>query len=295
MDSCTVCNNTGWVIKALDGIETAVRCPECEPRIRAGKRLGASGIPPRYSDRGFNSYMAGDPSQLRALEKAMRFVEDFPKVERGLLFVGPCGVGKTHLSVAILKALIKEKGLRARFVDEAELMRRLQFSYGPDSTDTEREVLTPLMEVDLLVWDDLGTGRPTDWVRDTIRMVINYRYTYQKHTIMTTNWLLRDSKLGPLGTNKAAAGQSLEERLGIRLFSRVMEMCEVVELSGPDFRRDIHKAGMDFRGRRQSKRKSAIQAQLFRCVSCDSKEIQVQDQSEPKRAGKKDFVEVFCL
>jgi DNA replication protein DnaC len=181
--------------------------------------------------------------------RAIQYVEEFPNVPRGLLFAGPCGVGKTHLSVAILKTLIQEQMVAGTFVDEAELLRRLQYSYGPGSPETEREVMLLLSEVDLLVWDDLGTGRPTEWVQETIRTVINHRYTYKKLTILSTNWPLQPKTRSSSRSEKlnTTIKDTLEERIGRRLFSRIMEMCEVVQMDGPDFRTDIDKAGKDFR------------------------------------------------
>ncbi len=223
----------------------------------------------------------------------MDFVEEFPEVERGLLLVGRCGVGKTHLAVAILKALVLEKGIQGRFVDEAELLRRLQYSYGPDSPDTEREVMIPLMESQLLVWDDLGTGRPTDWVRETTRMVLNYRYTNRKHTILTTNWPLRASSLTPVP--KRSGEQTLEERIGTRMFSRLMEMCEVREVDGPDARTEIQKPSLDspFRKRRPDRPGLRPNPSMLECPHCGKKRVAIQDQSALKQRGK--YQELSCV
>ena len=123
-------------------------------------------------------------------------------------------------------------------MDEAELLRRLQYSYGPNSPETEREVLLPLSEIDLLVWDDLGTGRPTEWVRETIRTVINHRYTYKKHTILSTNLLLQPQTEKPSRSRTLTEKipRTLAESIGLPLYSRIMEMCEIVQIKGPDFR-----------------------------------------------------------
>jgi DNA replication protein DnaC len=229
-----------------------------------------------------------------AMKKAIDFVEGFPDVQRGLLFLGPCGVGKTHLSVALLKALVQDKAITGQFVDEAEFLRRLQYSYGPDSPDTERDVLLPLMDVDLLVWDDLGTGRPTDWVRETIRMVLNHRYTYRKQTIMSSNWPL-GSNGGTLGSGRVLE-QTLPERIGRRLFSRIMEMCEIVEIEGPDARAVIHKAGMDFR-KRESSEKPALRIPkgLLRCPLCESAQVKILDRGASKGSGTRTYSEISCL
>ena len=246
MSDCPSCRGSGWVVKAQDPGNAAVPCPECRSSRLTETLLKKAQIPPRYLDKSLQDYKAlsGEKSQERACMRATAYVESFPNVSRGLLFAGPCGIGKTHLSVAILKALVQEKQINGRFVDEAEFLRRLQYSYGPDSPQTEREVLLPLLEVDLLVWDDLGTGRPTEWVADTIRMVINHRYTYSKQTIFTTNRSLETSTRNSRPARPSE--HSLAERITQQLFSRIMEMCEVVKIEGEDFRTVVHKASQDF-------------------------------------------------
>ena len=240
---CSTCRDSGWLVKTLDSVEKVVPCPDCHSRDKSAKLLGNAQIPPRYFDRDFAEFSPTTRLRERALRRCIDFVEAFPESPRGLLLAGPCGVGKTHLSAAILKALIQEKMISGRFVDETEFLRRIQYSFGPDSQETEREVLFPLLHVDLLVWDDLGTGRPTEWVAETIRTVLNHRYTYSKQTILSTNLRLQPVRK----TELSVKDNSLVERIGVGLFSRIMEMCEVVEIDGPDFRTDIHKAGLDFK------------------------------------------------
>ncbi len=292
---CTQCRGIGWLVELRDGIEKAIPCPKCQTKNREQERLRRAEIPLRYFDRGFDVYSIHHPSQETALKKAIDFVESFPNVRRGLLFLGPCGVGKTHLSVALLKSIVREKQATGCFVDEAELLRRLQYSYGPDSPDTERDVLLPLMDVDLLVWDDLGTGRPTDWVRETVRMVINHRYTYQKQTVITSNWPLHPVAGGAWGAGQTVE-QALPERIGKRLFSRIMEMCEIVEIKGPDARTEIHKAGMDFQRRSASRKRDLhVPTGLLHCMRCGSEQVKILDQSGVKGSGSRGYAEISCL
>jgi DNA replication protein DnaC len=281
-------------VQSGEGVESVARCPDCQSELNRRRRLRQAEIPPRYFDRGFDVYSIHHATQEVALKKSIDWVESFPEVQRGLLFVGPCGVGKTHLSVAVLKTLVQEQRISGRFVDEAELLRRLQFSYGPDSPDTEREVLLPLMEVDLLVWDDLGTGRPTDWVKETIRMVINNRYTYRKPTVMSSNWPLKSASRTKW-SGVASTEQSLPERIGARLFSRIMEMCDIVEIEGPDARAVIHKAGMDFQAHTSTGAELKVPSGLLRCPQCDSAQVRGLDQSDAKGVGVRSCVEISCL
>lgn len=290
--TCPNCADSGWVVEVRDSVEEVRPCPDCRSRTRVGHLLQRAAIPPRYLGRGFDVYSVHHALQEKALRRAIEYVESFPSAPRGLLFVGPCGVGKTHLSVAILETLIQEKGVAGRFIDEAELLRRLQYSYGPDSTETEREVILPLMEVELLVWDDLGTGRPTEWVAETIRTIINHRYTYSKQTILSTNWPLQ-AETHLQASSLRPADQTLADRIGRRLFSRILEMCEIVEMEGPDARTEIHKARLDFQASQTGG--PAVPPGKITCPQCASTDITPQDYSRPRRTRGESYVEAFCV
>lgn len=277
---CQECRGTGWIVESSEGIEGVRPCPECRQSSQVRRLLGRARIPPRYRDKSLDNYHPLDrQTQPQAARKAVDYIEAYPQVSRGLLFAGPCGVGKTHLSVAVLRALIEEKQVSGRFVDETELLRSLHYSYGPDSRDTEQQLLRPLMDADLLVWDDLGSSRGTDWARETIGMVLNYRYTYDRQTILSTNRALDGE--GARGSRQ----KSLAEQIGTRLHSRIMEMCEVVTIRGPDFRSAVHKAGQDF----EADRRSSPAPPRLACPKCGSAGITTLDE-----ARRDDRRELFC-
>jgi DNA replication protein DnaC len=165
-----------------------------------------------------------------------------------LLFMGPSGVGKTHLAVAALKELI-HRGHAGLFCDYRELLKEIQASYNPASESTEMKILEPIRAVEILVLDDLGASKPSDWVRDIVGIVLNARYNENRTTIITTNYLdnpasegettrLPNGKLIP-----ATREDSLEQRIGTRMRSRLYEMCRTVEVYAPDFRREKTQAG----------------------------------------------------
>jgi len=290
---CESCRDTGWVTVNEDGVSRKARCPDCSLRkLRAGLLADAE-IPSIYADRDFEMFARGDPSQSDAVARTIDFLERFPDVERGILFVGPCGVGKTHLSVALLKALVNEKLVHGRFVDEAELLSRLQHSYSADNRESEERILHRLKNADLLVWDDLGTGRPTEWAKSKISEVINHRYTNCKWTVMSSNYPMpgTGSKWSRL-----QGSPTLEDRVGARLFSRIMEMCEVVEINGVDARIEIHKARMDFKSGSKEKRGSLIPGDKLSCPNCASRRITVQDEfrSRPDKLGACINVSALC-
>jgi DNA replication protein DnaC len=245
IEECKKCRGTGWILVSDGELERASMCPDCRRRSRSSRRRRSAAIPPRYAEQVFESFSFfrdDDSLKRKALERAIHFANSYPNVKRGLLFVGPCGVGKTHLSVSILNAILARHDTSARFVDETDLLRNLQYSYGPDSQATEENLLRPLRHSELLVWDDLGTGRPTEWVRETIHTIINYRYTNERLTIFSSNLKLPDNPR----EESLAREPTLSDRIGERLYSRILEMCEIVKIRGKDFRKEVLKTGQDF-------------------------------------------------
>ena len=175
----------------------------------------------------FNTYKPSDESQLVALRYAMTFNHDFPAVDRGILFTGPVGVGKTHLAVSILMGLA-ERGFNCLFYEFGSLLKEIQDSYNPNTKTSELAVLAPVLNAEVLVLDELGASKPTDWVRDTMAHIINTRYNDKKATIFTTNY--PDDRSNP-------REETLEDRIGVRLRSRLFEMCKLVEIKGKDYRK----------------------------------------------------------
>ena len=219
IDVCEECFGTGT---KLDPVKGAIPCP-CRRRERAGKLINTARIPKRYEKCSFANFIS-DPgsSQDHALRHAHKLANEYPAVDRGLLFMGPAGVGKTHLAVSIIRDL-SEKGFAAVFYEFGSLLKAIQDSYNPISKTSELKVLAPVYQADVLVLDELGATVPTDWVRDTMYQIINKRYNDSKLTIFTTNY--------------SDKGNELEERITYRLRSRLYEMCTNVVIDGEDYRR----------------------------------------------------------
>ncbi len=221
---CEECFGTGT---KLDPVKGALPCP-CRRPDRFKKVLAAARIPRRYVACSFDSFKsASGSSQDRALIRAQTLVNEYPAVDRGLLFMGPAGVGKTHLAVAIIRGLI-EKGFAGVFSEFGALLKEIQDSYNPISKSSELKVLAPIYQTEVLVLDELGATIPTDWVRDTMYQIINKRYNDNKLTIFTTNY--SDER-------RSDKEQVLEDRIGSRLRSRLYEMCTKVVMDGGDYRR----------------------------------------------------------
>jgi DNA replication protein DnaC len=179
---------------------------------------------------------------------AQGFVRDYPgSAEKGLLLMGPSGVGKTHLAVASLKELIR-RGHAGLFCDYRELLKEIQASYNPASESTEMGILEPVRTAEVLVMDDLGASKPSAWVLDIIGLVLNARYNERRVTILTTNYFDEVPNIEPAprlpgGQRVAVREDSLGDRIGARMRSRLYEMCRTVEVFAPDFRREVRSVG----------------------------------------------------
>jgi DNA replication protein DnaC len=229
---CEQCFGTGTKVDPLKG---AILCP-CQRGDRAQKLIAAARIPRRYEKCSFANFVSEAGSSLeQAILQAHQLARDYPAVDRGLIFMGPAGVGKTHLAVSIIKDLT-DKGFASVFCEFGSLLKEIQDSYNPVSKSSELKVLAPVFQADVLVLDELGATIPTDWVRDTMYQIINRRYNDKKLTIFTTNYLDKQ---------RFEKDQVLEDRIGTRLRSRLYEMCKMVIMDGQDYRKQIN-----FDGRR---------------------------------------------
>ena len=232
---CSHCAGSGW--EKIEQTGSVRRC-RCMDQQRVEHLLEAARIPKRYENCNLEFYTPNDPSQKKAKADVSKFLEKYPVVDVGLLFLGPCGVGKTHLAVALLKRIIMDKGDVGLFYDFRDLLREIQSSWNPVSQTSELEIMRPVLEADVLVLDELGANKSTEWVRDTMSHIINCRYNDRKLTIFTSNFLDNPERKGE---------ESLTDRIGSRLRSRLYEMCKLIEINGDDFRRIVMQASYRFR------------------------------------------------
>jgi len=259
-EDCALCKGTGWkLVPRKDGAagQMAVVC-ECGMEERAEKVMERARVPKRYEHCDFESYatdLADGKTWTTQHEQALKqaklmtqgFVRDYPATEKGLLLMGPSGVGKTHLAVAALKELIR-RGHNGLFCDYRELLKEIQASYNPASESTEMSVLEPVRTAEILVLDDLGASKPSAWVLDIIGLVLNARYNEKRMTILTTNYFEETATPEPVprlpgGQRVVVKEDTLADRIGARMRSRLYEMCRTVEVHAPDFRREARQAG----------------------------------------------------
>jgi DNA replication protein DnaC len=175
-DDCLVCGGSGWRVLAAtaERKQSVARC-ECRIGARSEKLLARARIPARYEHCSLESFHtefegkhAGSLASARL--SAGRFVEEFPVKNTGLLLLGPIGVGKTHLAVGVIRELIQQKAVSCLFYDYRELLKQIQNSYNPEVQTTELGILRPVFDAEVLVLDELGAVKPTEWVWDTVGM-----------------------------------------------------------------------------------------------------------------------------
>jgi DNA replication protein DnaC len=266
LENCQFCQGTGWKLVARkDGPgKFAVAC-DCGIGERAARTMERARIPKRYEHCDFESYVtdladgkvwttqnAQSLKQTKLITQA--FVREYPAAaEKGLLLMGPAGVGKTHIAVAALKELIK-RGHSGYFCEYGALLREIQKTYSEAGEQTESRIVQPLLSAEVLVIDDLGCIKPSDWVRDTIGYILNSRYseasrdlTQPRCTIITTNYFdsaATKEARDPSGRLLVNRTDTLADRIGERMRSRLLEICRTVEIDRtmPDFRRELQKS-----------------------------------------------------
>jgi DNA replication protein DnaC len=246
----------------------AVPC-DCTTGDRTERALQRARVPERYRHCDFENYETDNEilnassqdlaNWNRSLSQAKLFVQRFAQEyspiagmqsEHGILLMGPCGVGKTHLAVSALKTIVL-RGHSGLFYDYRELLKAIQDSYNPENQATEMSVLEPVLKTEILVLDDVGSSKPSPWALETVGHILNTRYNEKRVTILTSNFLDSDAaSANPSTLPQRVAGMrsptvedSLTERVGKRIRSRLYEMCRTLEIYAPDYRKEIRHAG----------------------------------------------------
>lgn len=242
---CLTCHGSTWIREKIPNKRNparldyvAVRC-DCFYENRKAQLLKAARIPERYVG-GFADFQIdfSGGSLERARFTAAKMVQEYPGEKAGLVFVGRVGIGKTHLACTTLRELIRA-GHSGLFYSYADLLTEIRNTYSDNGAlkyykdedgnrwETESQILNHVINVDVLLLDELGKVKATDWVLDKIREIIGGRYDKRRTTLITTNFPFdpKDPKEIPL-----------HEKIGADMVSRLREMCHVVEMEGPDYR-----------------------------------------------------------
>ena len=264
---CPLCDDTGWKPVDADGVRRVVRC-DCWREGIGQQRLADANVPKRYQHCTIANFTAYNESLERAAVKASQLADAFPIVNKGLFFEGQPGVGKTHLAVAVLKQIVQTTGARGLFYDTRDLLRVIRSTYDASIRTTELEILRPVMTADLLVLDDLGAEKTSEWVEETMNLIVNTRYNERRATIFTSNYEDIPDDTEP---------NALIFRIGHRMRSRLHEMCDFVVLDAADYRERPQNAGVDDLVAMWKMRKKVLPARAGRQARAQLREPGVRD------------------
>lgn len=227
MSECKKCNGLKWIIEKKTG-----KVLPCECQKITKKEFIF--LPPRFSKCTFENFQTYKQAQLfQAKKTAEEFAKKFPIVDFGLIFIGPNGVGKTHLACAILNKIHKEKNIKGLFLDYSNLNFQLKDKFFGNEEESTGSLIENFIEAPLLLIDDLGSVKPSNWFLDIVYEIINQRYLKNKVMILTSAYQISED----------SSKENLYSRIGDSLVSRILEVCKIVEIQAKDHRKEVFQAG----------------------------------------------------
>lgn len=202
-------------IEAKEAEEQRMQLEEDHREMELQRMKERCNLGKRFESRTFDTFKATDFAEQ--YNTCRRFADKFPDTDGyGLYIFGNAGTGKTHLGASIANYIINEKRIPVAFIDHIRLLNKIREGYntGEDATKW-------YMEAPLLILDDLGKSKVTDWALEKLFEIVNYRYEDLLPTVFTSNYSLSE----------------VAQMVGDPIASRISEMCVVMQMSGKDKRR----------------------------------------------------------
>ncbi len=214
---------------------TWVAICECVQRRKRVRLFNRAKIPAAYHAKNVErpSFVPATRSQADAQRWLLKFQARGELGGRGVLMMGPPGIGKTHLLCGALRFLTLERGLECMYIDNFHLLAELKVTF--DAGHGASALMEAVCGVPVLALDELGKTRTKGWQREVLDQIVSRRYAEQLTTFLTSNYgLPREGEKGRFEHD------NLQDRVGVRIFSRLMEMCKTFELDGEDMRPQRH-------------------------------------------------------
>lgn len=232
---CPICNDRRYVLVDENKSKVAKEC-DCARLHKRVTLFNQARIPGRFADRWIDDIQPTHDAQNQAKYALLQYCDAYEKGQRGFLLWGNPGVGKTHMMCGLISYLTLERGISCRFIDFMQLISDLKAGYAQGKWDSD--VVQPLLKVDVLVVDELGKGKDSEWELGILDQLISSRYNANKTMHATSN--LRPSVASQEQVSYTDAGPivniSLQNRLGERIYSRLFEMCRILQVQGDDHR-----------------------------------------------------------
>lgn len=188
------------------------------------KLFSISNLGERFSKSTFESFLDRNGSET-AYKVAVKYVKTFKEWNgESLMLWGEPGNGKTHLAAAIVNELSK-KGYIVVFQSVPELLQRIRSTFNSENKENETQIMRALLECDLLILDDIGAEKTTEWVEEKLFNIIDGRYRKELPTLYTSN-------LEP---------KELKNQVGKRSYDRMVETSLTVKNEAASYRREIAK------------------------------------------------------